>query len=35
VKKNASIDEYTKFGATSTKDCVTLFGFNIIDSAFA
>jgi hypothetical protein len=34
VKKNASIDEYTKFGATSTKDCVTFFGFNIIDSAF-
>jgi hypothetical protein len=35
VEKNVSIDEYMKFGATSTKKCVTLFGINIIDKAFS
>jgi hypothetical protein len=35
VEKNFSIDEYMKFGATSTKNCVALSSINIIDKAFS
>ncbi len=35
VEKNANIDEYTKFGATFTKNHVALSSINIIDMTFA
>ncbi len=35
VEKNVSIDEYMKFGATSTKNCVVLSSINIIDKAIS